>query len=338
MAIQAGDKLRFGLPPPADRRIHNLQKAAEFPPRNHKVGDLPGAQNDGDRGQEIGFPKQQKIRGYHDLFRIETKLARDLLHRVNRSAVYVGLACFPQTTVTDIYFESPSQALQSGRPAVHRGSLYDFRNEYASPAQVHCAITVLRFVELFLGPASQLPALRITRLAGERVSISTSTEPGSPCCRGIREPEPESRVISTRMPPSRISLATFVTVAPTLPYSAHGKPSSRSRAFCPGLMRPKATGGSKLATTRSFPVGMTAASFSPSWTTPPTLSGATSPSFPSIGARINRRPTSSSKRCIVTPEVARSPRNLLSSPVSSSICAFLSSVRVRCSPSRRTTA
>ena len=43
MDVETGNKLRFGFPLPADRRIHDLQKAAEFPPRNHEVCDLAGA-------------------------------------------------------------------------------------------------------------------------------------------------------------------------------------------------------------------------------------------------------------------------------------------------------
>ena len=74
---------------------------------------------------------------------------------------------------------------------------------------------------------------------------------------------------STRTRPSRISLATRVTRARRLPYSAHGKPSRRTVPGCPVKTRPNADAGANCATTRNGPSGTIAASRSPSRTAAP---------------------------------------------------------------------
>ena len=179
--VETGSKLRFAFPLAANGRVHHLQQSAVAPPGNHEVGEFAGAKHNRNRRQQVSLRKHHKIRRHHDLFGFQPKLHRDFFHRVDGSAVNVSLAGLPQSPVADWDPESLGQTLQRRRPAVHRGGLHHFRNEDPPVAQIHCGVTALRFVGLFLGPASKLPAVRSTRLAGERVSICTSTEPGSPC-------------------------------------------------------------------------------------------------------------------------------------------------------------
>ena len=60
---------------------------------------------------------------------------------------------------------------------------------------------------------------------------------------------------STRSFPSRISEATFDTLAGTVPYCAQGKPSRRRDARCPRCTLPNADEGANSATTCKCPSG-----------------------------------------------------------------------------------
>ena len=73
-------------------------------------------------------------------------------------------------------------------------------------------------------------AARSSSTAGETLSTSTSTRPGSPCSRVMRGLRGDASASSTRTRPSRASEPTEVTRAGTTPNCAHGNPSSLARA------------------------------------------------------------------------------------------------------------
>ena len=63
----------------------------------------------------------------------------------------------------------------------------------------------------------RVPTARSTRVAGLIRSTSTSTVPGRPCWSGIAVGVSGASCNSTRITPSRASVATLVTVAATAP-------------------------------------------------------------------------------------------------------------------------
>ena len=101
--------------------------------------DAVGQPDYHNRGQHIRFRQQHVLRRHHDLLRVEAKLHGGLLHRVDRSAVHIGLAGFAQPPVTGRNAKAFQQAFQRGGAAVHCGRLYYLGNE-ETPADFHAAL------------------------------------------------------------------------------------------------------------------------------------------------------------------------------------------------------
>ena len=175
-----------------------------------------------------------------------------------------------------------------------------------------------------------------TSQAGRTRSTSISTVPGSAWLIG-RAAGSAVTSSSTRTRPSRISLATRVTRARRLPYSAHGKPCEANRS---GLSSedPSERGRRRelrhdaqraVRHDRREPLAFP--------TTAPTLRSTASPMRPATGARSTRRSTSYSKRFTAAPAVALSLQRD-SVPRSRWILTSRSLSRVFCSWSIRASA
>src|SRR5439155_23036823 len=162
-------------------------------------------------------------------------------------------------------------------------------------------------VEAAQGPgvaADPRVALRQERLRGQRQAdrdrrrehghrVTGWIEPGE-ARRGQSELEDRAQELSGEVwqePQTR------ATVALRLPYWAHGKPSSRTRAGWPGRMWPSAVAGRNWATTLRSAGGTTAA----------IRRLAPSPRRPLSGARMRRCSMVCASRALVAAAVARSP-------------------------------
>ena len=93
--------------------------------------------NDCDCRQGLGLFEQKIIRRNHDLLRFESKLHSDLLHRVDRGSVHIGLAGFAQSAIAHRNPESFEQALQSRWSAIRGGGLDHFGNQPAVVVEFH---------------------------------------------------------------------------------------------------------------------------------------------------------------------------------------------------------
>src|SRR5439155_8164353 len=124
---------------------------------------------------------------------------------------------------------------------------------------------------------------------------------------------------------------TRATVAIRLPYWAHGKPSSRTRAGWPGRIWPSAVAGRNWATTLLSPGGTTAPMVSPAWTTAPIQRLATSPRRPLSGAQMRRCSMVCASRALVAAAVARAPSSRV---ISRPSCSSVPGVRAPASAAR----
>src|SRR5579875_736237 len=231
-------ELDRGDPAPADGGVHDLEQASVATPGDDEVRDPVGQADDDNCGQGLGGREEQMIGRQHDLLGFETELVGDRFHGVDRSAVDAGLAGLAQAAIAGRRPKAFEQAFERGGPAVHVGALDHFGCQKFS----QCA------------PA-RAPAERSKRAAGETRSTATSTEPGRPCCSGMRDSVAGESASSTRTLPSRISAATRETSAEMVPYCAQGKPSRRTVARCPGCILPSAAAGANSATICILPAG-----------------------------------------------------------------------------------
>ena len=196
-----------------------------------------------------------------------------------------------------------------------RGDGAGLRPRQLPSREVRAAITdrrshgtrITRIARARLRPAGSANRRGIlkTSHAGRTRSTSISTVPGRAWLSGKVRPAGWSRRARRERGRRALRRRRASRCARRLPYSAHGKPRSRTRAGWPARTRPMAAAGANCATTRSGPSGTMAASRSPSSTTAPTRRSAASAMRPSIGARSTRRSTSYSKRLTVAAAVAR---------------------------------
>ena len=110
-------------------RVHHLDERAVAAPDDDEVGQPARVADDHDRRQAARLRQQQVVARHHDLLGLEAELRRDLLHRVDRGAVEVGLAGLAQAAVAHRDAEAFEQRLERRRPAVHRRGLDDLGGE-----------------------------------------------------------------------------------------------------------------------------------------------------------------------------------------------------------------
>ena len=195
--VQLVDQVAARHPAPAARRIHHLHAPERVPPQHDEVGRAVRQPRDRDRRHRHVVGHRHVIDRREDLLRVEAELDGDLLERVDRRAVDVGLARLAEPAVAGGDAVAAQQRGEARRSAVHAGGLDDLGDE---PARAHW-------------PRS--PIARSSNAAGLARSTSTSTTPVMPCLTAIAGSPSSSS--STRIAPSRSSLATRVTRAATVP-------------------------------------------------------------------------------------------------------------------------
>src|SRR5262245_2383234 len=280
--VEFVEEASIGWPAPPRAGVHHLHHAPVAAPGHDKVcGSVwPLYHDNGWQGQSLG--QEHMVDGHQNLLCVQPELHGDSLQGIYGGAIHVSLAGFAQASIAHRQAIAFHEAGECCWTTVHEGGLHNLRSpETASAAWRsghHRAPSWLPPAVALRGdPPRCFPTPRSTSVAGLIRSTSISTIPGKPCWSGMAVCIVCSRRNSTRTTPSRASVATLVTVPVRLPYCAHGKPSRRSRAGCPGCTRPRAMAGRKDATTRSVPEGSTTPSVSPWRTTAPGCRVATSP-------------------------------------------------------------
>src|SRR5579863_6833190 len=119
-------------PAPPGGWVHRLHKWPMLSPHEHEMRHPCRQLNDCDCWQGLSLFEQKIVRGNHDLFRLESKLQSDLLHRVDGGSVHIGLAGFTQSPIADWNPEAFEQALQRCRTANRGGSLDNFGDQPAA--------------------------------------------------------------------------------------------------------------------------------------------------------------------------------------------------------------
>src|ERR1700728_1781909 len=204
--MQTREQTFAGKPAPPGRWVHRLNQWPMPSPDEHKMRHPCRQFNDCDCRQGLGLLEQKIVRGNHDLLRLESKLHGDLLHRVDRGAVHIGLAGFPQSSIAHRNPESFEQALQRCRSAIRGGGLDNFGNQPAAVEFHGCSACWI--VATSFEPLKPLPPTRSTSDAGEMRSTCTCTVPGRPCFRVKRLAEWGFPPSSKRSRPSRNPLPT----------------------------------------------------------------------------------------------------------------------------------
>src|SRR5580658_7081212 len=204
--MQTREQTFAAEPAPPDRWVHCLNQWSMLPPHEHKMRHPCRQFNDCDCRQGLGLLEQKIVRGNHDLLRLESKLHGDLLHRVDRGSIHIGLAGFTQSSIAHRNPESFEQALQSCRSAIRGGGLDNFGNQPAAVEFHGCSACWI--VATSFEPLKPRPTTRSTSDAGEMRSTCTCTVPGRPCCMGMRLADLGFTASSTRIRPSRTSLPT----------------------------------------------------------------------------------------------------------------------------------
>src|SRR5208282_1971765 len=124
-------------PAPPDGWVHRLNQWPMLSPYQNKMRHPCRQLNHSDCGQRLGLFEQKIVRGNHDLLGLESKLHSDLLHRVYRGSVHIGLAGFTQSPIAHRNSESFEQALQGCRSAIRGGGLDNFGNQPAAVVEFH---------------------------------------------------------------------------------------------------------------------------------------------------------------------------------------------------------
>src|SRR6185436_2440286 len=212
--------------------------------------------------------------------------------RVDRSAIDVRLAEYPQSGVGRRDAVTAEQARQRGGAAVHRGSLDHFFNPAAGLARSCERFVFRRHAQSMRGIQRATPWAATPTICSMGVArpTSISTTTGSPYARLPASLPATLSADSTRTHPLRGSGERLATRAghPTSPRRTFAL-AGRTQARCPGWMKPTACPGEYSATARSDPAGTIHASVSPASAWEPGVASAIRTTRPATGATIVRR-------------------------------------------------
>jgi hypothetical protein len=104
--IKLPAEVRNAFPNASSGGIHELKKASHAIPNDHEVGIPVGQPDDRDRRQCRGLANEKVVDRQYALRRFQSQVASQLFDRVDRCAVYVGLASVSEAFVAHINAEA----------------------------------------------------------------------------------------------------------------------------------------------------------------------------------------------------------------------------------------
>jgi hypothetical protein len=119
MDVEFVEETRASRPAPPGGRIHQLHDAAMAAPGYHEVGHPAGQPHDSESRQGLRLGQEHVVHRQYHLLGLEAELHGQLLQRVDRGAVDIGLTGLAQASVAHGDPEAFQQAFERRRPAVH---------------------------------------------------------------------------------------------------------------------------------------------------------------------------------------------------------------------------
>ena len=133
MLMQGLEENRLPYPSPSALRVHHLYQSTEGPPGDDEMQCAAWCRGQHDRRQRQCFAQQQMFARHDHLAGVATQHIGDLLERVDRCAVELGLAGFTQSPVLGRDARAAQHRGQGRRAAVHGGGLDDLGCEEPPP-------------------------------------------------------------------------------------------------------------------------------------------------------------------------------------------------------------
>jgi hypothetical protein len=128
--VHAHQELAARDPDPPHRRIHDLEPRADAPPHDDEVRESI-RQRGHDHRRQQALVEVEVVDRHHDLFGVETELARDLLDGVDRCAVERRLTGLAQPAIARRQSEAVEDRLERRGAAVDGRGLDRLRDQEA---------------------------------------------------------------------------------------------------------------------------------------------------------------------------------------------------------------